>query len=106
MKDVRAPSTFMEHGGTELAPMSTTTDLSVAVRYSSPSPQSPPLIFKIRTANLMDRGGDIQFLSAFPAEREILYGPLTFLQPTGVAEEVVVSGLKFSVTEVEARIGG
>merc|ERR1719506_240193 len=35
MKDVTAPAGFMELGGTELAPMSTTSDLSVAMRYSA-----------------------------------------------------------------------
>ena len=97
---------FHRKGGTELSPMSTTTDLSVAVQYSKPTAQGTSLIFKIKTTNFMDRGGDIQFLSAFPAEREFLYPPLTFLQPTGVADEVTVSGLKFTVIEVEARLGG
>ena len=56
----------------------------------------------------------VSFLSAFPAEKEILYPPLTFLQPTGKfekisfgAEEVGGSpgaAFNFTVIEVEAHI--
>ena len=35
MKDVAVPTSFMAQGGTELAPMSTTSDLGVAMRYSA-----------------------------------------------------------------------
>ena len=35
MKDVAAPDSFMADDGTELVPMSTTSDLSVALRYSA-----------------------------------------------------------------------
>ena len=34
----------------------------------------------------MQRGADLSFLSAFPAESEILFPPLTFLEPKGGAE--------------------
>tara|TARA_B110001452_G_scaffold188767_1_gene159065 strand:+ start:358 stop:579 length:222 start_codon:yes stop_codon:yes gene_type:complete len=33
-------------------------------------------------------GADIQWLSAFPEEAEVLYPPLTYLQPTGWTEEL------------------
>ena len=35
MKDVRAPLEFLAQGGTELAPMSTTSSLAVAMKYSA-----------------------------------------------------------------------
>lgn len=53
----------------QLAPLSTTTDLSVALRYAA---SDHPLVLKIRTAHFLERGADIGFLSAFPAEHEIL----------------------------------
>ena len=33
-QDLAVSDEFMEHGGTEVAPMSTTSDLAVAVQYS------------------------------------------------------------------------
>ena len=43
----------------------------------------------------MNLGCDISFLSAFPHEKELLYPPLTFLQPTGVAShETCPAGTK------------
>ena len=44
-------------------------------------------------------------LSAFPAEKELLYPPLTFLQPTGWSMEHAVGGVKFTVIEVEPFAG-
>ena len=44
-------------------------------------------------------------LSAFPAEKELLYPPLTFLQPTGWSMEHSVGGVKFTVIEVEPFAG-
>jgi hypothetical protein len=39
----------------------------------------------------------------FPGEDEILFRPLTFLQPTGNAEKIEVGGIRFTVVEVEPR---
>ena len=44
-------------------------------------------------------------ISAFPAEKELLYPPLTFLQPTGWSMEHAVGGVKFTVIEVEPFAG-
>ena len=43
----------------------------------------PSLLLRLFTSSFMVRGPDISFLSAFPAEREILYPPITFLRPLG-----------------------
>ena len=67
MRDTEVTETFMQHGGTELAPMSTTTKLEVAVQYST---AQTSLLFKLRTDSFMQRGASIQFLSAFPGEEE------------------------------------
>ena len=45
----------------------------------------------------MQRGADLQYLSAFPAEKELLYPPLTFLRPTGETLEYE----NFTVVECE-----
>jgi hypothetical protein len=80
MRNLEVADDFMQQGGTELAFMSTTKDLNVAVRYCI-SPHS--LIFKITSTSFMTMGADVQWLSAFPGEAEILYPPLTYLKPTG-----------------------
>ena len=85
MRNREIADDFVRQGGTELAFMSTTSDLNVAVRYCI-SPQS--LIFKIVSTNFMTMGADVQWLSAFPGEAEILYPPLTYLKPTGRTQVV------------------
>jgi len=74
------PDEFMRKGGTELAFMSTTRDLGVAVRFCL---SQRSLLFKIVSPGFMTMGADVQWLSAFPEEAEILYPPLTYLKPTG-----------------------
>ena len=44
-----------------MAPMSTTTDLSVALRYAV---SNHTVLFRLVTNSAMDRGGDLSFLSA------------------------------------------
>ena len=85
MRNVRATTEFMTKGGTELAFMSTTTKLNVAVRYSL---SRHSLLFKIVASNFMVYGADLGWLSAFPGEAEVLFPPLTYLQPTGRTEQV------------------
>ena len=63
MKDVAVPAEFLTKGGTELAPMSTTSNLKVAIEYSA-SPNA--VLLRLRTKSFMTRGPDISFLSAFP----------------------------------------
>ena len=76
---------FEASGGSEMAPMSTTSDPSVAIAYGQ---SKEALLFKIVATSFMDRGADISFLSAFPEEVEYLYPPLTYLKPTGRKEVV------------------
>ena len=53
--------------------MSTTMDLDVAASYSLRDPRTrTALFFKIKTTSFMDRGVSIEFLSAFPGEKEYL----------------------------------
>ena len=82
---MKAADDFGAKGGCELAPMSTTTDLMVALEYSK---SEFPFILKVRSSGFHDRGADISWLSAFPGEKEVLFPPLTYLKPTGRAEVV------------------
>ncbi len=84
LKDRALSVSFGCGGGPEVAPMSTTRNWEVALGYSM---SRAPLIFKIRSTCFANRGADISFLSAFPAEQEFLYPPLTFLK-TGWTEDI------------------
>jgi hypothetical protein len=77
--------------------MSSTTNIETAVAYGI-SKQS--LIFKILTRNNLQRGADLEWLSAFPTEAEILFPPLTYLQPTGKTQVVEINNCIFTVVEV------
>lgn len=105
MRNLAISDAFMaeRRGGTELAPMSTTSDIGVAASYSL---SGASLLFKLKVNNFMQFGADLQWLSAFPAEAEICYPPLTYLQPTGRVERVkLLEGtVTYTVVEVEPHI--
>jgi hypothetical protein len=84
MQDVQRLAEFWARGGTELAPMSTTTDIAVAIKYAA----SRHGLLRVRKRSAVERGADISYLSAFSGERERLLPPLTYLQPieTGTGE--------------------
>ena len=104
-RDTQHTEAFMRDGGTELAPMSTTTDVGVAVGYAVRNGQtSRSLLFRIVTDNNLQRGADLRWLSMFPGEAETLYPPLTFMQPTGRKQTVKVDGFELEVVEVKATI--
>ena len=108
LKDVTVPDSFSRFGGTELAPMSCTTDLSVALQYckAANSRSQTALIFKCRTDSFMSRGASIEFLSVFPGESEVLFPPLSYLNPTGKQKTVYLSGQQqVCVVEVVPHFG-
>ena len=82
MQGVRVTEQFMAggDGGTELAPMSTTSSLKVAMQYSA---ASNALLLRLFTDNFMVRGPSVSFLSCFPSEDEFLFPPLTCQCCTG-----------------------
>lgn len=88
-------------GGTEVAPMSTTSDLRVAARYGV---SDDTLLFKIKVRNFLQHGAELQWLSAFPSEAEVCYPPLTYLQPTGRTQMVTVKRKRITVCEVIPHI--
>ena len=103
MKGVHIGPDFMRKGGTELAPMSCTSDFKVAVLYGTSVTGS--LLFKINVPNPLSHGADLQWLSAFPTEAEVLYPPLTFLQPkAGRVKEYTSNGYTVAVVEVEPNL--
>eukprot|EP00322_Chrysochromulina_rotalis_P000749 CAMPEP_0115871198 /NCGR_PEP_ID=MMETSP0287-20121206/22738_1 /TAXON_ID=412157 /ORGANISM="Chrysochromulina rotalis, Strain UIO044" /LENGTH=982 /DNA_ID=CAMNT_0003325983 /DNA_START=223 /DNA_END=3171 /DNA_ORIENTATION=- len=104
LRDMHVDDEFRVRGGTEMAPMSTTRSLAVAVRYSH---SHHPLLLKVSTSSFMERGADIAFLSAFPGEEEVCFPPLTYLKPTGLKQSVHMqrvdeaTGLPVEVTVIE-----
>ena len=104
-RDTQSTDIFTDAGGTELAPMSTTTDVRVAVAYAVRNSQTlRSLLFRIVTDNNLQRGADLQWLSMFPGEAETLYPPLTYLQPTGRRQVVKVDAFELTVVEVKATL--
>ena len=75
--------------------------LDLQVRYSL---SAYSLLFKIVAPNFMSTGAELQWLSAFPSEAEMLFPPLTYLQATGRTGLVHVERdgqeLTFAVVEV------
>mmetsp|Transcript_10724 Transcript_10724/g.37521 ORF Transcript_10724/g.37521 Transcript_10724/m.37521 type:complete len:575 (-) Transcript_10724:236-1960(-) len=88
-------------GGTELAPMSTTTEFAVAAKYSH---SDKSLLFKVVLDNFMQYGAEVKWLSAFPQEEEVLYPPLTYLQPTGRTQHLILNGSKYKIVEVKPTL--
>ena len=97
LRNVSVPDEFMSRGGSELGMMSTTSDLSVAMRYCA---SEQCVLLRLCTRSFMERGADIAYLSAFPSENEVLYPPLTYLQPTGDVEVVERDGAAMTIVDV------
>ena len=101
LRGLRVTGSFLEKGGTELAPMSTTTDIRVAARYAL---SSDSVLLRLKIDSVLARGADLRWLSAFPDEAEVLYPPLTFLEPTGRTQRLRTHGFNFHVIEVKPQI--
>jgi serine/threonine protein kinase len=105
MSGMQLPAAFNEEGGTELAPMSTTSDLSVAIGYAVKQDTRAALLFRIVTRNNLERGADVQWLSMFPGESETLFPPLTFLQRTRIEPQTVAhNGVMVTVVELSTSL--
>ena len=81
-----------------MAPMSTTRELWVALQYSQGPAGNINTLLWIRTDNFMDRGVDLEWLSAFPHEKEFLYPPLSFLKP--IRSEPIVLKIGHSIYQI------
>ena len=102
--NMKIPEEFMADGGTELAPMSTTTDLNVALTYALKGASAPAVIFRIVTDNNLSRGPDLKWISLFPGESETLFPPLTYIQPTGKTQVLMHAGCQATVVEVRPTL--
>ena len=103
MRNRSVPDDFLAAGGSEQAPMSTTRDLAVAVRYST---SECSVLFKLDTESFRERGADLSWVSAFPAERECCFPPLTHLRPVAMPQVVqVCEGVSVTVLEVKPSFG-
>ena len=89
---------FMVVGGTELSPMSCTADLAIALKYSQGPSGTINTLLWVRTENFMDRGVDLQWISAFPHEQEFLYPPLCYLKP--IREKPMVLQIGSSIYQI------
>jgi hypothetical protein len=57
--------------------MSTTEDRAVAEKFAK---SKAPLLLKLEASSFMACGADISWLSMYPAEKEVLFPPLTYLR--------------------------
>ncbi|KAL3921489.1 MAG: hypothetical protein SGPRY_004887 [Prymnesium sp.] len=103
MKNLKVADEFLANlrGGTEVAPMSTTSNFRVATKNGM---SDDSLLFKIKASSFLQYGAELQWLSAFPGEAEVCYPPLTYLQPTGRLQLVKAGGKRFTVCEVVPHI--
>ena len=102
MRNMTFGDGFLKSGGSEMAPMSTTRDLAVAVKYSA---SDCSVLLKLETGSFRERGADLMWISAFPVESECLFPPLTHLAPTGRCQEVHAEGITFTVVQVKPSFG-
>ena len=103
MRNVVAPERLSRRGGTELAPLSTSTSLALAATFST---SRNALVQVINARTFMQRGADLAWLSTAPHEQEYLYPPCTYLKPTGKVQDVSLGeGLRCTVIEVSPHMG-
>jgi hypothetical protein len=94
---------FVLCGGTECAPMSTSEDINIAIKYGATGLQS--VLIRIRTTGFMNLGAALRWLSAFPFEEELLYPPGTYLKPLRPKPHVFkIGNSTFKVIDVEPQL--
>ena len=95
--DFYTPNQYNFQGGVEKAFMSTTYDRSVAMAYAT-RPDQPAVIFEMQMG-MVDRGCELEWLSQYPHEREVLFNPLTGLEVRAMRIEglITIVELKLSV---------
>ena len=62
------------------------------------------VILRIKTSSFFERGVGVKWLSAFPAEEEILFPPLTHMQATGTVEKFALDGQAWTIVTVEPTL--
>ena len=88
LENMTVSGAFMSAGGTERGCMSTTTNRRVAEeKFAKAGVRPNPLLLKIVTSTSRCVGASVRWLSMYPEEDEMLFPPLTFLRPAGLADE-------------------
>ena len=92
------PNEFGVVGGVESAFMSCSKERHVAMAYASSGKGGMGIVFEV-SQGMVDRGAAIEWLSQYPYEKEILFGPLTGLEVMGkrIEGSVVVLEVRLSV---------
>ena len=90
-------------GYCEFAFMSTTQDRSVAVQYSGVRDNKPKASIMEIHPNSVDRGADISEFSQYPAEKEFLIVPYSFVQGDGRQRTEITDGGGV-LTVISARV--
>ena len=102
MKNVVLPENILREGGVEIAPMSTTSELKVAMEYSL---STSSVLLRIETEDYIKRGVGVRWLSTFPSEEEVLYPPLTRLKAKGELDHFeTAEGQKWTIVTVEPTL--
>ena len=98
------PDEYGIRGGVESAFMSTTYNRDVAMHYAS-KPGQPNIVFEMQMG-MVDRGCELDWLSQYPHEKEVLFNPLTGLEVRSRRFEgqVLVVELRCSVNLNSATI--
>jgi hypothetical protein len=92
-------------GYCEFGFMSTTADRDIAVEYSGVKDNKPRASLMEILPNSVDRGADISDFSQYPAEREFLFVPMSFVQGEGRCRvEVGPNGGLLTVISVRVNI--
>eukprot|EP00966_Prymnesium_polylepis_P181174 4196501-Prymnesium_polylepis.1 len=92
------PNEYGVRGGVESAFMSTTLESKVAMGYAAGDGSLMGIVIEVQQG-MVNRGADISWLSQYPHEREILFGPLTGIEVlrTRIDGSVVVIECAFSI---------
>ena len=100
LRGLKPNADFFDKGGCELGAMSTTEDLGIAIRYAldgvvgTHATPHTALLLRFNVDDFSKDGADIQWLSAFPHEREFLYPPLV----TGLEDQILTSSFPPSLS--------
>ena len=70
VKNASVDEDFMNNGGTESAPMSTTTKLKIALEYSA---STHPILMRLKPETFLESGASVAFLSCFPPGEKRLF---------------------------------
>ena len=84
-KALLEPNSHCVRGGIEFGFMSTTMDMHTALMYAGAKKAGTSSLFMMRMG-LVDRGAQLDWLSQYPEEAEILFAPLTAMEIVGDAK--------------------